>query len=124
MNKSDSALEKVISQLKVHPEVVGVYLFGSHTRGEVKPISDIDIAVILRNPSPEVEGDIGSMYSERIDVVLFHRLPLHIQFEVLKYGRELLSKDDDYLLEIKMSVLRGYLENSRRYQRMAAEALK
>ena len=88
---------EIIEQIKKCPEVIAVYLFGSYAKDTRKPISDIDIAVILKNPDPQAEAEIGSLYSPEIDVVLFHRLPLHIQFEVLKYGKELFSRDDDVL---------------------------
>ena len=42
---------------------------------------------------------------KKIDLVLFHRLPLHIQYEVFKYGKELFVRDEDYLLELKLPVL-------------------
>lgn len=106
------------------PEVIAVYLFGSYVKDTRKPISDIDIAVILENPNVEIEAEIGSLYSPEIDVVLFHRLPLHIQFEVLKYGRELFCRDDDLLLEIKMRVLRDYLDTQWLYERITRETLK
>ena len=117
-------MEKILTCIKEHPKVVAVYLFGSYAKGEEKPISDIDIAVILKSPDKKDEADIGSLYSEKIDVVLFHRLPLHIQYEVFKYGKELFVKDEDYLLEIKLRVLREYLEYSRVYNFIKSEVLK
>jgi hypothetical protein len=99
-------------------------LFGSYAKGTEKPLSYVNIAVILKEPSPEVEAEIGSLYSQEIDVVLFHRLPLHIQFEVLKYGKELFSRDDECLIEIKMKVLRDYLDTQWFYRRITQGVLK
>jgi len=48
----------------------------------------VDIAVVVRNPDKHIEGQTGSMYSRKYDVVLFRRLPFDIQFEVLKHGKE------------------------------------
>lgn len=121
MNKE---LQKIIEEVKNHPKVVAIYLFGSYARGEEKPLSDIDIAVILKDPDKKDEADIGSLYSEKIDLVLFHRLPLHIQYEVFKYGKELFVRDEDYLLELKLAVLRKYLEYSRVYNYMQPEVLR
>jgi len=115
---------KIIEQIKKCPEVIAVYLFGSYVKDTRKPLSDVDIAVILENPNTEIEAEIGSLYSPEIDVVLFHRLPLHIQFEVLKYGRELFCRDDDLLLEIKMRVLRDYLDTQWLYERITRGILK
>lgn len=124
MRQSSEKLEILIKQMKAYPKVVAIFLFGSQVKGTKKPLSDIDIAVILKEPDAEIEAEIGSMYSEELDVVLFHRLPLHIQFEVLKYGRAIFCRDEEFLLNIKRTVLRNYLENSWLYQRIAYDVLK
>jgi hypothetical protein len=80
--------------------------------------------VIIDKPDPATEAELGSLYSEKLDVVLFHRLPLYIQFEVFRYGKELFVRDADKLFEIRLSVLRGYLEHSWLYRRMEKEVLK
>ncbi|MHC1572824.1 MAG: type VII toxin-antitoxin system MntA family adenylyltransferase antitoxin [Methanosarcinales archaeon] len=117
-------MEGIVEQIKTCSNAVAVFLFGSYAKDTEKPLSDVDIAVILKSPDPEAEAEIGSLYSRKIDVVLFHRLPLHIQFEVLKDGREIFSRDDEYLFKIKMDVLRNYLETSWMYQRIASGVLR
>lgn len=116
-------LSNIIETIKAHPDVVADYLFGSHARGEETPMSDVDIAVILENPTPECEAEIGSLASSQIDVVLFHRLPLHIKFEVFKHGRELFIRDEEKLAEIKLEVMREYLDTSPMYRRISSEVL-
>jgi len=120
----NEGLEKVLEDLKAHPKVIAIYLFGSYAKGCAKPLSDIDVAVIIDKPDPATEAELGSLYSEKLDVVLFHRLPLYIQFEVFRYGKELFVRDADKLFEIRLSVLRGYLEHSWLYRRMEKEVLK
>lgn len=46
-------LENVIEELKKYQEVAGVYLFGSCVKNTTPPLSDVDIAVILKNPDPK-----------------------------------------------------------------------
>ena len=116
-------LSKIIESIKSHPNVIAIYLFGSHAKGEATPMSDIDIAVILENPTPESEADIGSLSSPEIDVVLFHRLPLHIKYDVFKYGKELFVRDEEKLLEVKLSVMREYLDTAWMYRRILSEVL-
>ena len=119
-----NSIERILTYLKRHPKVIAVYLFGSYVKDQKKPISDIDIAVILKEPNKSDEADIGSLYSKKIDLVLFHRLPLHIQYEVFKYGKEIFVKDGDYLLELKLKILRDYLDYSRVYNFIKSEVLK
>lgn len=123
MDKYD-ILKKLIDDLKRKEEVSGVYLFGSYANNSEKPLSDIDIAVILKDINPEIEADIGSMYSSDIDLVLFHRLPLHIKFEVFKNGKELFIKDENYILNLKLSVLREYLDTVHMYENIKKEILR
>ncbi len=111
-------LNSLIEKIKEFPETLAIILFGSYAKGNAKGISDIDIAVVVRNPDKHTEAEIGSLYSPRFDVVLFHRLPLHIQFEVLKHGKEIFCRDEKSLLEIKRKVLREYLEVSHMYERI------
>jgi hypothetical protein len=42
-----------------------IYIFGSATRGEVSPSSDIDVLVIQEHPTPEIFPNTWSVYSER-----------------------------------------------------------
>ena len=110
--KLSEKLSKVIETIRSHPDVIAIYLFGSHAKGEATPLSDVDIAVILDNPNPESEADIGSLISPEIDVVLFHRLPLHIKHEVFRYGKELFVRNEEKLLDIKLRTLREYLDTA------------
>ncbi len=116
-------ISKIIEVIKSHPNVIAIYLFGSHAKGEATPLSDIDIAVILENPTSESEADIGSLSSPEIDVVLFHRLPLHIKYEVFKYGKEIFVRDEEKLLEIKLKIMREYLDTARMYKMISSEVL-
>ncbi|MGB9833155.1 nucleotidyltransferase domain-containing protein [Thermodesulfovibrio sp. 3462-1] len=117
-------VDKILETIKNYPKLIAVYLFGSYAKGEEKPISDIDIAIILKDPEKNDEAEIGSLYSEKLDVVLFHRLPLHIQYEVFKYGKEIYVKDEEYLLDLKLRILKNYLDYSRVFEFMRSEVLK
>ena len=116
-------LNTLIEKIKKFPEVLAIILFGSYAKDAAKEISDIDIAVVIRNPDKCMEGEIGSMYSQKFDVVLFHRLPLHIQFEVLKHGREIFCRNEKELLKIKRRVLSEYIEMSDMYERIKRRVL-
>lgn len=112
-------LDKTIEELKNIPEVMAVILFGSQVSKKTKPLSDVDLAVVVKKPDRFLEAEISSLTSPTLDVVLFHRLPLYIQFEVLKYCQLLFVRDEMYLLEIKREVLREYLDTSWLYERMS-----
>ncbi len=117
-------LQKVIDELKKHPKVVAAVLFGSWARGEQTPLSDIDMAVFLKDPTPDDEADVGSMYSDDIDLVLFHRLPLYIQFEVLRDGKEIFVKDRQAFDEMIVKTLLRYHEMADFFKEIESEVMR
>ncbi|RKX38533.1 MAG: nucleotidyltransferase domain-containing protein [Thermotogae bacterium] len=118
MDLLSEAFQKLVEDLEKHPKVIAAVLFGSCAREEQTPLSDIDIAVFLKDPTPDDEADIGSMYSDSIDLVLFHRLPLYIQFEVLKDGKEVFVKDRQVFNEIVLKTLMNYHEMERFFKEL------
>jgi predicted nucleotidyltransferase len=117
-------VQRVIAEVQQRPKVVAVFLFGSWARGEQMPISDVDIAVLLDNPDKRDEADIGSMYSPTIDLVLLHRLPVRMQFQVLKEGQPLFVRDEEKLIETTFQVMRLYHEMEWMYRRYYEEILR
>jgi len=118
------AFQRLVKDLEKHPKVIAAVLFGSCARKEQTPLSDIDIAVFLEDPTPDDEADIGSMYSDSIDLVLFHRLPLYIQFEVLKDGKEIFVKDRQVFNEIALKTLMNYHEMERFFKELQTEVMR
>ncbi len=123
MKAAKAQINKTVKELKEHPKVMAIILFGSYAKGTQKPISDVDIAVIVKDPDKSIEAEVSSFSSNVFDVVNFHRLPLYIQFEVLKYGKPLFVRDAEYFLDIKRNVLKEYLEMSYLYERMSRRVL-
>ncbi|MCL6473428.1 MAG: nucleotidyltransferase domain-containing protein [Firmicutes bacterium] len=117
-------VQRVLAEVQQHPKVVAIFLFGSWARGEQMPISDVDIAVLLDNPDKRDEADIGSMYSPTVDLVLFHRLPVRIQFQVLKEGQPLFVRDEEKLIETTFQLMRQYHEMEWMYRRYYEEILR
>jgi hypothetical protein len=116
----------VVKKLSSYREVVAIYLFGSHARGEPRPTSDVDICVMLEPGSESLETEIGGYSSPRIDTSMWHRLPLIIKFRVLKEGRLLHVGNPKQLHEIQVATLRAYHDYApvieRRTERILAEA--
>lgn len=114
-------MDGVVENLKKYPQITAIMLFGSHAKGKIKPLSDVDIAVILKDQS--MEAEIASFSSNSFDIVPFHRLPLYIKFEVLKHGKILFVGDTEHFSDVKKKVLNEYLEMSGSYERMSRRIL-
>ena len=95
-----------ISRIK---NVDAVYLFGSHARGKAGPLSDIDICAI-GNFTEKEKNKIYGFSSENLDISIFNKLPVMIQFRVLKEGRELFVKDRENINAIKIKTMKNYID--------------
>jgi predicted nucleotidyltransferase len=111
LNKFKAALEKYLS------DVIVVYLFGSSARGETKPLSDIDIALLLNDDSDEhnIEARIlidamKMMETEKIDMINLNHAPLHIRYGVLKDRKILYCSDHTKRADFETSVVMEYLD--------------
>lgn len=104
-------IKPVIDELHTKKNVLALILFGSVARDQSRQFSDIDLCVVTRTDIAESDRvDILSYGSGKIDVSLFHNLPLTIRFRVLKEGKILFCKDDLYLHRITVTTVREYLD--------------
>ncbi len=89
--------------------VKAIYLFGSQARREAKPISDVDICVFTEGSSAREEAEM-SLSSPLIDLTLFHKLPISIQYRVFREGKMLYCADHLYLQRQQVRTIEGYLD--------------
>ena len=84
--------------------VVVAYLFGSRARGDARPDSDVDVAVLLADTVPRGEYvDRSLAYAGRLEaalrlpvspVVVLNEAPLRLQGRVLRDGHVLFVGDE------------------------------
>ncbi|MEK6607049.1 MAG: nucleotidyltransferase domain-containing protein [Myxococcota bacterium] len=105
--------------LGAHPEVVCAYLFGSVARGESGPASDVDVAVILREPVPErpfgyeaaLSSELGAALGRSdVDIVRLDRAPPLLAQRVLRDGVLLLCRDESARIEFEVATRRRYFD--------------
>ncbi len=101
-------IDSIIKPLRKNRDVISIYLFGSYARGREKPFSDIDICVVAVRDANRDE--ILSHSSKKIDISLFHELPLSMRFRVLKEGELLFSRDELKLHRIIVATIKSYLD--------------
>lgn len=101
----------VIEELATRDEIIAIVLFGSVARGQARRISDIDLCIITgKNIQDPVKMDLMSYGSEKIDVSLFHELPITIRFRVIHEGKVLVCRDTLALHTIMADTVREYLD--------------
>ena len=101
-------IDKIIEPLKKNRDIISIHLFGSYARGREKPFSDIDICVIADRDADK--DAILSNSSRKIDLSIFHDLPLTMRFRVLKEGKLLFLRDELRLHRITVATIRAYLD--------------
>jgi predicted nucleotidyltransferase len=73
------------------PDIIFAYLFGSFGKGKQSPLSDMDIAVYLKEPTlvqkkrMEILGAlIGILRTDEIDLVVLNHAPLPLRRRILE----------------------------------------
>ncbi len=97
-------INKIKNYLYLRDEVVVGYIFGSYSAAKVRPKSDIDIAVLLKDDIDREDygriklsiiNDLVELLSfNRIDVVILNVASPLLSHEVIKKGVLIFSKDE------------------------------
>lgn len=92
----DRLLDHLIRRLG--DELVGVWLYGSFASGDVRPDSDIDLAILTRRPLPgdrlrELALELIDLSGRDVDLVDLRQAPTVLQMQVISTGRRLYCRD-------------------------------
>ncbi len=103
-------IENLVKRLSAKKEVKAIILFGSQATGRAHSESDIDLAVLTDKISRDKELEIMNFSNEKIQISIFDKLPLVIQFRVVKEGKVLFCADERFLVGERAKVMRNYLD--------------
>lgn len=113
-----SAIEKSVRRVIArHPNVILAYLFGSQVRGEIGPLSDIDVALLL-NDADEI-GTIRSnlrsaiaeaLGQERVDVVFLNRATVEFAYAIIADGELIYQRDAGTRVEYEAKIMSLYCD--------------
>jgi len=87
--------ERIVQVFEMQPDVVAVYLFGSHARGRAKDTSDIDLAILL-DPQAKVDEfnlkrdlmiGLSRVLRKEVHLVILNRAGETLSAQVFKYGQ-------------------------------------
>ncbi len=110
------------------------YLFGSAARGEDRPGSDLDVAVLFREDPPRTLAGLqldladrltGALDGRRVDLVVLNRAPVDLVHRVLRDGALLVERDRSARIRFEVRARNQYfdlLPHLQRYRRVPAEA--
>ncbi len=118
MEKTVAALTGSLNKVLAKYPVVSAYLFGSYARGNIRPGSDIDIALYVRPHSTlslDEELTLGREIEELsglrpLDVRVMNDMPLTIQGEILTRGILVFSADEKGRVSYETKTLALYFD--------------
>ena len=70
------AFEEFKNKVKYHPNIKKIYLFGSVARGEEKPGSDVDVAIIVKKQFGAFEKWVNKILAEVLEKTQINIVPL------------------------------------------------
>lgn len=115
-------------------DLLCAYLFGSAARGEDRPHSDLDLAVLFRDDPPRTLAGLhldladrltGVLGGRRVDLVVLNRAPVDLVRRVLRDGVLLLDRDRSRRIRFEVRARNEYfdlLPHLQRYRRGGDEA--
>jgi predicted nucleotidyltransferase len=113
-------VRRVVDRARRDPAILAVILFGSHARGEASAESDVDLCLVLASDTtPKLTMSrtrLAYLAEDKLDLVIFQQLPLHIKSRVLKEGKVLFVRDEDALYDVAIRAARAF-EHFRHIQR-------
>jgi predicted nucleotidyltransferase len=97
-----------------------VYLFGSRSIKKGSPLSDVDIGVVLKDPSlgkntRQLYHSLYQLFSDlypasELDIVLLQIAPLSLQYSAVKEGKVVFEEDPTFTADYENFVINQYLD--------------
>ena len=119
----DDVLERLpglIQAIKQRSEVVALYSFGSVVKNDLKPLSDLDYAILLSGQLSkrqrfdkhlELIGIFNNVFrTDEIDLIILNDAPLRFCYVILKTGKLIYFRNKDDLIDLRDQVLKYYLD--------------
>lgn len=109
----DAALVRLRGALD-RPEVVAAWIFGSQAAGRTGPLSDIDIAVWLRQPEDDGldvrAAATHALATEQVDLVPLDRAPVALRYSALSRRIMIVDRDPDERIRRETRTVLDYFD--------------
>jgi predicted nucleotidyltransferase len=101
--------------LHVLPDIEALYVFGSRARGDARPRSDLDLAVLgpaLIDPLRrfEAQRELSTRLDVDVDLVDLRAASSVLRSEVINAGKALFQRDPQRVLAFEAAVLGEYAD--------------
>ena len=113
--------------LESRSDVVFAYLFWGLSKGDPKPLSDVDIAVYIVDDEPFflvkkeiIENLTDIVGTDELDLVILNQSSLPLRINILKNNRLLVDKNPHFRHKYESLTMRKYFD----YHRLESDILK
>jgi predicted nucleotidyltransferase len=113
-------LPGLVDLVSADTDVVALFVFGSLASGELKPLSDIDLGVLLDkrldktdrfNKHLDLIGKFtGFFNTEEIDTIILNDAPMRFVVKVLSTGKLLFERDRPVLVDFYDKSVKNFLD--------------
>ncbi|MEW6663014.1 MAG: type VII toxin-antitoxin system MntA family adenylyltransferase antitoxin [Bacillota bacterium] len=115
---TDDQLGQMADYCRQRGDILALYLYGSYGTPYQSPLSDIDLAVL---PMPMAEWDLHALLevmaelvgigrSDDVNVINLNKVPVRLQFQVLKTGHPLFVRDHILLADFMEIVIKRHAD--------------
>jgi len=115
----EELIPRVVAYLQSMPDILFAYLFGSFGRGKHLPLSDVDIAVYLKEPTVvqdkkmEILGAlIDILQTDEIDLVVLNSAPLPLRMRILENKKVVVDHEPFLRHHYESLTMREYFDFS------------
>jgi predicted nucleotidyltransferase len=115
----EDLIPKALTYLQSMPDILFAYLFGSFGRGKRFPLSDVDIAVYLKEPSDvqqkkmEILGAlIDILETDEIDLVILNSASLPLRMRILENKKVVADREPFFRHRYESLTMREYFDFS------------
>ena len=115
MNNLSYVNEKLIEFSKKNPAILAAYIFGSTATKKNRSGSDVDIALMIKQPIPgmikvEWETALSNALLQDVDLVIFDQVGPLLQHQILKYGKIIYESVTKERIKQEVFARRDFLE--------------
>jgi len=115
----EDLIPKALTYLQSMPDILFAYLFGSFGKGKHFPLSDVDIAVYLKEPLdvPEKKMEIlgaliDILQTDEIDLVVLNNAPLPLRMRILESKKVVVDHEPFLRHHYESLTMREYFDFS------------
>jgi predicted nucleotidyltransferase len=107
----------LLEVLERHPEIRLAYLFGSAAEGRERDASDLDLGVLVEEPTDyraldQLQAELERAAGRDVDLVDLRKAPPLLAHHVVSRGILLVSRDEDDRVAFTTKVVAKYLDTA------------